>query len=130
MSSTEKPLNALVVANMTTSLVRFRDEFPPSRESPIALEARDAASRQVLICDMARVASPDLATVEALCRLRLSVAEMGCALRLRAASSELAELIRLCGLAGVLPLVDQGQPEQRKEPVGVEEEVEPGDPAP
>ncbi len=48
---------------------------------------------------------------------------------LRAASSELTELIRLCGLAGVLPLVDQGQTEQREEPVGVEEEVEPGDTA-
>ncbi len=86
-------------------------------------------SRQVMVCDLAQVASADLATVDALCRLRRSVAEMGCALRLRAASAELAELIRLCGLAGVLPLVDQGQPEQREEPVGVEEEVEPGDAA-
>ena len=33
------------------------------------------------------------------------------------------------GLDGVLPVVDQGQPEEREQPCGVEEEIEPGDPA-
>ncbi len=73
--------------------------------------------------------SPDLATVEALCRFRLALADQGYAVEFRNASPGLRELLRLCGLGGVLPLVDQGQPEEREQPVGVEEEIEPGDPA-
>jgi hypothetical protein len=73
--------------------------------------------------------SPDLATIEALCRLRLAVADRGYAVELRDASPGLRELLGLCGLDGALPLVVEGQPEQGEQPVGVEEEVEPGDPA-
>ena len=78
---------------------------------------------------MGGVISPDLATVEALCRFRLALADQGYAVELRDASPGLQELLVLCGLEGVLPLVDQGQPEEREQPGGVEEEVEPGDPA-
>ena len=85
--------------------------------------------RHSLVCDVGRVTTPDLATIEALCRLRLAVADRGFAVQLRGASPGLRELLGLCGLDGALPLVDEGQPEQREQPVGVEEEVEPGDPA-
>jgi hypothetical protein len=78
---------------------------------------------------MGGVTSPDLATVEALCRFRLALADQGYAVELRDASPGLRELLLLCGLDGVLPLVDQGQPEEREQPCGVEEEIEPGDPA-
>jgi hypothetical protein len=75
------------------------------------------------------VVSPDLATIEALCRFRLAVADQGYAVQLRDASPGLRELLGLCGLDGALPLVDEGQPEQGEQSVGVEKEVEPDDPA-
>jgi hypothetical protein len=78
---------------------------------------------------MGGVTSPDLATVEALCRFRLALAHRGYAIELRDASPGLRELLLLCGLDRVLPLVDQGQPEEREQPGGVEEEIEPCDPA-
>jgi hypothetical protein len=78
---------------------------------------------------MSGVISPDLATVEALCRFRLALADQGYAVELRDASPGLQELLVLCGLEGVLPLVDQGQSEEREQPRGIEEEVEPGDSA-
>ena len=78
---------------------------------------------------MGGVISPDLTTIEALCRFRLAVAEEGYAVELRDASPGLQELLILCGLEGVLPLVDEGQSEEGEQPGGVEEEVEPGDPA-
>jgi hypothetical protein len=78
---------------------------------------------------MGGVTSPDLATIEALCRLRLALANEGHGLELRDALPGLRELLSLCGLEVVLPLVFQGQPEEREQPDGVEEEIEPGDPA-
>ena len=78
---------------------------------------------------MGGVASPDLDTVEALCRFRLALADQGYAVELRNASPGLRELLLLCGLDGVLPLIGQGQPEEREQAVGVEEEIEPDDPA-
>lgn len=85
--------------------------------------------RRALVCDVGGVISPDLATIEALCRFRLAVADRGYAVQLRDASPGLRELLGLCGLDGALPLVDEGQPEQGEQPVGVEKEVEPDDPA-
>jgi hypothetical protein len=78
---------------------------------------------------MGWVTSPDLATIEALCRFRLAVADHGYAVELRDASPGLLELLVLCGLEGVLPLVDEGQSEEGEQPGGVEEEIEPGNPA-
>ena len=78
---------------------------------------------------MGGVTSADLATVEALCRFRLALADQGYAVELRDASPGLRELLVLCGVEGVLTLVDQRQPEEREQPGCVEEEIEPGDPA-
>ena len=58
----------------------------------------------------------DVALVDALARLQLVAARAGYRIEI-AAPAELAELIELCGLSGVL-----GQPEQREELRGVEEE--------
>jgi len=92
------------------------------------LDAEADSRRPALVCDMGGVASPDLATVEALCRFRLALADQGYAIELRNASPGLRELLLLCGLDGVLPFVDQGQAEEREQPVGVEEEIQPDDP--
>lgn len=83
---------------------------------------------------MSRVTEPDLGTVAALARLRMSERGLGWSLHLRYASPQLQELLDLCGLTEILPLcedstlVDEGQPEQGEQPRGVEEVVEPGDP--
>lgn len=52
-------------------------------------------------CD-ARLIEASLEAVEALARLQLAAARLGCGLRLRGASDELEALIDLCGLAGLL----------------------------
>ena len=63
----------------------------------------------------------DLGTVDALARMRLAGRRFGFEVRLTP-TEELAELLELCGLVEVL-----WQPEQREEPLGVEEEGELGD---
>jgi hypothetical protein len=90
--------------------------------------------RPELVCDVRLVGEPDLGTVAALARLRVTGRGQGWSLCLRYASPRLQELLDLCGLAETLPvcegsaLVDEGQPEHGEQPGGVQEVVEPGDP--
>jgi STAS domain-containing protein len=81
-----------------------------------------------LECDVAAVRKPDLATVDALARVELTVRRLGCGIRLRGASVDLLELLAFCGVP--LGSVDEleRQSEHREEPGGVEEERDPGDP--
>ena len=65
----------------------------------------------------------DLRTVDALARLRLAGKRLGFDVRLTP-TEELLELIELAGLVEVL-----GQPEEREQPLGVEEERQLGDSA-
>lgn len=108
------------------------DQVP---KTPVG-QRRPSSKRAELICDVGRITSPDLGTVDALARFRLWVEERGLSVHLRHATTRLQELLDLCGLSDALPvceesaLVDQGQSEPREEPGRVEEEVEPGDPAP
>jgi len=89
----------------------------------------------IILCDLARLADADMATVDALARLALRARRMGCAVTLRDPSTELLELVGLAGLGEVLPCAPAsgleviGQPEEREEPLGVEEERDAGDPA-
>jgi hypothetical protein len=80
-----------------------------------------------IICDVSALA-PDAGSVDALARLELLAKREGVALRLRKASPELQELLRLCGLGDVLRLEVVRQPEEREERVRVEEERQLGDP--
>jgi hypothetical protein len=88
----------------------------------------------LILCDLARVADADMGTVDALARLALRVRRLGCSISLRDPSSELCELVAFAGLGDVLPRAPDsrvevvGQSEQRKEPLGVEEERDPADP--
>ena len=61
--------------------------------------ARDS---EVVVCDVAGIAA-DLMTIEVLARLRLTALRLGCRLELRNASSELQQLLGVCGLRDVLP---------------------------
>ena len=65
----------------------------------------------------------DLGAIDALARLRV-----GRPLVLSCASAELCDLIRFCGLEGVLGVEREREPEQREDPGGVEEERQLGDP--
>ena len=95
------------------------------------------AATVVLVCGGAEVASwplvcagpPDLAVVDGLGRLQLAARRLGCGVRLRDASPELAELLDLCGLGEELGAGRQvrGEPEGGEQP-GVEEVVVPDDP--
>jgi hypothetical protein len=81
----------------------------------------------VFICDVSALA-PDAGSVDALARLELLARRQGTQLQLREVSPELQQLLGLCGLAGVLRVEAVGQPEEREERAGVEEERQLGDP--
>jgi len=81
-----------------------------------------------VILNCARMQDPSVAAIEYLARLKLGLRRGGRELCLASPSPELAELIDLAGLAGVLGLEVKRQPEQREEPCRVEEEGELADP--
>ncbi len=72
--------------------------------------------------------APDLCTVDDLARLQLAARRAGCSIELRNASPALRDLIALVGLADVLPFEASREPEVGEQ-LGVEEVVEPRDPA-
>jgi hypothetical protein len=88
----------------------------------------------VITVEIGHVTSPDLGTIETLARLQLEAGRIGSSIRLNHASPTLRALLALVGLGEVLPSCpdsDVGlkrQAEEREQPVGVEEEVEPCDP--
>ncbi|MFS8478875.1 MAG: hypothetical protein FWJ93_07930 [Micromonosporaceae bacterium] len=115
-------------------------------------EARDGLPRGgslVVLCDVGAVVRPDLAALNHLARLRLHTVRVGGTLRLWRAGPRLRLLLELTGLRAVLPshpcqpgpigLPDElgrltaqqhgGQPEQREQPLGIQEIVDPDDPS-
>ena len=88
---------------------------------------------RVILCDLGR-AAVDIGTIDALARVALRARRLGCAIGLRGAPPELLELLAFAGLSDVLPCDPSspvevtGQPEQREEPLGIEEERDPADP--
>ncbi|MER8158658.1 STAS domain-containing protein [Streptomyces sp. NPDC094472] len=101
--------------------------------------ARRAGPGPVTV-DVGGVGRPDLAVVEALARLRLTAGRLGRGIQLRNACGELRRLLAWTGLdealtapaasGHALGLEPGGEAEQREEALGVQEGVEPGDPAP
>jgi hypothetical protein len=83
---------------------------------------------RTLVCDVHALA-PDAAAVDALARLQLAARRVGLKIRLRHASTELCCLIDFVGLREVLPVEPGGQPEEREDRLGAEEERELGDPS-
>ena len=83
--------------------------------------------RTRLTCDCGAITRPHVGTLGELARLQLEARRGGCTVELRFASPELRELLDLCGLSEVLPLVGERQPEKREQAGGVEEEGELGD---
>lgn len=79
----------------------------------------------VVVCDVGGLGPPGLAAVNLLARLQLTARRTGGRIRLRDPSPALCALLDLVGLRFEM----EGQPEQREPPLGVQEAVEPGDPA-
>jgi len=98
-----------------------RDELPGLCDDVRAqLEATGA---EVVVCDVAGLGPPGLATVDVLARLELVARRAGGRIRLRNPDPALRALLDLVGLR----FEAEGQPEER-EPAGrVQEEVEPRD---
>lgn len=90
----------------------------------------------VVVFEVGGFISPDLWTIDALARACLAARRDGCELRLSDASTELRELLDLCGLAQVVPCAEgsglegERQPEGGEEPRRVQEEGDPADPVP
>jgi anti-anti-sigma regulatory factor len=81
-----------------------------------------------IVCDVSALVDPDVGTIGALARLHLTARQLGFELRLRHASNALQELLELVGLDEVLGVEPGGQPEEREERLGVEEEGQLDDP--
>ncbi|WP_327415935.1 STAS domain-containing protein [Streptomyces sp. NBC_01233] len=75
-------------------------------------------------CDVGAVTAPDLAAVEVLARLRLTARGHGGDFTVTGAGPALRVLLDLVGLVELL-----GEPEEREPAGGVQEGVEPDDPA-
>ncbi|MEW2523564.1 STAS domain-containing protein [Streptomyces sp. NPDC047071] len=119
-ASDENPANHMVI----TGPVR-KDDIPALCAE---LDRRAGPGQGPVVCDLRGVTTADLATVEAVARLRLAARRADVGLRLRGPTPALWALLRLVGLAELCVEVER-DPEQREPPLGVEEAVEPRDPA-
>jgi ABC-type transporter Mla MlaB component len=97
------------------------------------LEGCDAGP---VVCDVGALAEPDAITIDALARLQLTARRLGRRVELRRSCEELEDLLELTGLREVLTggavvasaVEAWGEPEQREQALGVEEEADPRDP--
>jgi ABC-type transporter Mla MlaB component len=119
------------------TIVLVLDSLDPADVAPLidhVVLGTQANAPTVILCDLAQLTDADMATVDALARLALRARRLGCSISLRDPSSELCELVAFAGLGDVLPRAPVsgvevvGEPEQREEPRGVEEERDPADP--
>lgn len=78
-----------------------------------------------VVCDVGGLGPPGLAAVDLLARLELAARRAGGRIRLRGPDPALRALLDLVGLRFQV----EGESEEREPPLGVEEEVEPGQPA-
>ncbi|MDR3083125.1 MAG: STAS domain-containing protein [Streptomyces sp.] len=77
-----------------------------------------------VVCDVGRLRPPGLGAVDLLARLQLAARRAGGRILLRDPDPALGALLSLVGVSFEL----EGQVEQREPALGVEEEVEPGEP--
>jgi anti-anti-sigma regulatory factor len=109
----------------------LRGALTPADAAALCERARlelERSGAEELVCDVAALTRPDAGTIEALARLQLTARRLGCRMWLRHPSPELAELLALCGLADVLRVEPQRQPEEREQPLRIEERVDRDDP--
>ncbi|MDP8970716.1 MAG: STAS domain-containing protein [Actinomycetota bacterium] len=118
-----------------TAVVVVDGQLEPSDAPSVCAALHAALSGSgvaLLTCRGEGFGDPDLATVDLLARLRLAGHRVGCVLRVEGPSPRLKGLLTLAGLDGLLAPCGSGvearwQSEQRQEPFGVQEGVEPDD---
>ena len=99
-----------------------RDDIPELCEQLAMLIAFTGVA--VVSCDVGHFEQPDAVLVDALARFQLTARRLGARLELARASRSLRLLLALVGLGQL-----GWEPEEREDPLGVEEVVDPGDPA-
>src|SRR3970040_1781653 len=115
--------------------VRGPEEHQPL-VTPDGKRGANQGPHRVSIVEIGHVPSPDLGTIETLARLQLEARRIGTSILLDRASPTLRALLALVGLGEVLPCCPDSelglerQAEEREQPIGVEEEVEPSDQTP
>ena len=99
-------------------------------------ELARGSDAEVIVCDVRELAA-DARSIDALARLQLTARRLGRRIRLHRMSPELDALLSFCGLADVVggggpALLGRclRQPEERKQPRGVEERVDRDDAPP
>ncbi|MFI9174124.1 STAS domain-containing protein [Streptomyces lincolnensis] len=123
-----RPPGLQIVDAMTPAVLMLtgpvtRDEVAGLCDDVRALLESTGAER--VVCDVADLGPPGLTAVDLLARLDLTARRCGGRIRLRAPDPALRAFLDLVGLAFEV----EGQLEQREPALGVEEAVEPGDPA-
>jgi hypothetical protein len=95
-------------------------------DRPSQPQPQQQQQRKAIVCDFGALAGEqaDVALIDALARLQLVLRRYDLEIVLRGASKELVELLGLTGLEDVLRVEPRGQPEQREQRGGVEEERE------
>ncbi|MEV5849289.1 STAS domain-containing protein [Streptomyces sp. NPDC051985] len=117
------PVDAVTPAVLMLSGPVARDEVPGLCDH-VRVLLRAGAARTV-VCDVGGLGPPGLAAVDLLARLELTARRAGGRIRLRDPDPALRSLLRFVGLR----LQVEGEVEEREPALGVEEEVEPGEPA-
>lgn len=115
--------NTPPVLVLTGPVAVARDEVPELCERVRGLLEDTGAG--AVVCDVGGLGPSGLGAVDLLARLALAARRAGGRIRLRDPDPALHALLDLVGLAFEV----EGQPEQREPPLGVQEEVEPGQPA-
>ena len=110
-----------------TSAVRVRPTSVLQRAN-LATVVLLRGDREVASWPLARDDRPALACIDDLAHLQLAARRLGYSIVVREAHSDLVELLGLVGLCGVLSGVEVGGQAEHLEQVGVEEEVQLGDP--
>ncbi|MEU9345938.1 STAS domain-containing protein [Streptomyces sp. NPDC048278] len=122
------PVDAVTPAVLMLSGPVVRDEVPGLCDDVRELLGAGGAGgprRRVVVCDVGGLGPPGLAAVDLLARLELAARRAGGRIRLRDPDPALRSLLRFVGLR----LQMEGEVEEREPALGVEEEVEPGQPA-
>jgi ABC-type transporter Mla MlaB component len=95
-------------SGMGTPSFEFQLETPASADAIDALcrrvELALRATDDVVICDLRRATEPDVTVIDALARMQLTARRLGRSIHLRHACPQVQELLRLAGLAEVLPV--------------------------
>lgn len=130
MSSALPPGLPLVDASLTPAVLVLARPVTRDEVAGLCDDVRgllEATGAGVVICDVGGLGPPGLGVVDLLARLQLTARRAGGRIRLRDPDPALHALLDLVGLR-FESVEMEGEAEQREPPLGVQEEVEPGEP--